>query len=46
MEVALKKFIMTKDIHNYHQLQILESLIVHVYVHVVGSNYVILFWYI
>lgn len=44
MEVALKKFIMTKDIHNYHQLQILESLIVHV--HVVGSNYVILFWYI
>lgn len=42
MEVALKKFIMTKDIHSHHQLQILESLIVHV----VGSNYVILFWYI
>lgn len=41
MEVTLKNFIMTKDIHNYHQLQIIESLIVHV--HVVGTDYVILF---
>lgn len=35
---------MTKDIHNYYQLQIIESLIMRV--HVEGTNYAIIVWYI
>lgn len=38
IKVTFKKFIMTKDIHNYHQLQIIESLIMRVE----GTNYAII----